>query len=60
MEKYIYNTIELEIDTEESRHDEESKVNQISDEGTARNQMRGFELIMKVFQHISLVDWLMV
>lgn len=22
--------------------------------------MRGFELIMKVFQHISLVDWLKV
>lgn len=60
MEKYIYNTVELEIDSDEFRHDEESKANLTSEEGTARNQMRGFELIMKVFHQISLVDWLKV
>ena len=61
MEKYIYNTIEHEIQLDSDRHEEENKGNNLmSDEGTARNQMRGFELIMKIFGHITIQDWLKV
>ena len=37
MEKYIYNTVELEIDSEDVRREEENKAPHISEEGTFRN-----------------------
>lgn len=61
VDKYIYNTITLEMESGEGRTEEESKTSYIkSEEGTARNYMRGFELITKIFMNITIQEWLMV
>jgi len=52
MEKYIYNMVDLENSKEEDSHDENT-INH-SENTTARSQMRGFELIMKIFDSITV------
>ena len=54
MQKYIYNTIDH--NSEDGRNEDQN----IASEPTMRNQMRGFELIMNLFEHITLQDWLKV
>ena len=54
MEQYVNNTIELEIQNDSGSEQEENKINLSSEEKTARNQMRGFSLIMKIFEAMTL------
>ena len=51
MENYVYNTTSWDIQNQgDGMHEEENKrSHRTNDEATARNQMRGFELIHKVF-----------
>jgi len=59
MEKHVYNTHRHPgHDSEEENHEEGCNTN--TSEPTARNQMRGFELITKVFQQITLFDFLKI
>ena len=54
MEKYIYNTLE------DPSEEDSDKENMITSEPTKRSQMRGFELITKLFEIITIQDWLKV
>ena len=56
MHKYIFNAIGLEIskDDGDSNGDQSNRL-QVSE--SRNNQMRGFELIQKIFERISLQDW---
>ena len=58
MHKYILNAIGLEISKDEDSNGDQSNRIQVSE--SRNNQMRGFELIQKIFERITLQDWLKV
>ena len=61
MEKYIYNTTELEISKDDESHDDQNaRDDHRSGQTSTRHLMRGFELITSIFDQITLQDWLKV
>jgi hypothetical protein len=69
MERYIFNAVDLEMSKDDESHDDQNNIagthgdaagGLAGKQSSHRNQMRGFELINKLFQQITLQDWLKV
>lgn len=58
MEKYIFTTTEAEDNVQSLDDPNNMAAHSNSAGGSTRNQMRGFELIQKVFDLITIQDWL--
>ena len=60
MEKYIYNTTELDISKDDESHDDQQVRDEHRSQNSNRHLMRGFEMINLIFDQITLQDWLKV
>jgi len=63
MDKYILNAIGLEVSKDDMNNEDlqHQSSAHISDQiASHRSQMRGFDLVFKIFDHITLQDWLKV
>lgn len=58
MEKYIFTTTEADDNVQSLEDPNNMAAHSNSAGGSTRNQMRGFELIQKVFDLITIQDWL--
>lgn len=61
LKKYVFNAIDL--DRAEDSPDEQMSpdvLGQQANDSAGSLQMRGFELIMKVMEHVTLMDWLKI
>ena len=59
LKKYVFNAIDLERLTDDDAPDEQMRAAKMSDPSGGQ-QMRGFELITKVMEHITIMDWLKI
>lgn len=60
LKKYVFNAIDLEhLKGDEAADEQMGPTRKPSDPGNGQ-QMRGFELITKVMEHVTIMDWLKI
>ena len=60
LKKYVFNAIDLEHLKDDDAPDEQMGPTRKPSDPTSGMQMRGFELITKVMEHITIMDWLKI
>ena len=60
LKKYVFNAVDLEHLKEDEAVDEQMGPTRKPSDPSDRPQMRGFELVTKIMEHVTIMDWLKI